>query len=109
MTEEPASPKPESGLSQEILDKFRHHPLPTATIWRVQYMPNSMGVWDAVWAATKALARESMEDLAQEGYYVPEDPRGDYHEMTEPKEVTVELSPAGLLQFAQNYAVDQSE
>lgn len=75
------------------------------TLWRVQFVRSSIGVWDAQWFAAESDALAFFNALLAEGYD-PELDDGSQGSVIDPEQIAVDLSPAGLLAFANQFAVD---
>lgn len=82
----------------------------TVTLWYVEFVSNNIGIWDRSWYASEKEAQERYEELCTEHDHDPSDPpapTGEYGDVTEPQSVEIELTEAGVLAFAENYAVDR--
>lgn len=81
-----------------------------ATLWRIEYVGNSQGVWEAMWFATYEEAKAEFDLLVKCRRYQPTDePCGEYGEILAPQKVVVELTPEGVLAFANEYALGLAE
>lgn len=81
----------------------------TLRIWRIQFCLNNLGVWDQRWSATEQEARDDFEHHCSKLGCTPERDDGSWGSIIEPEPVDVEMTAAGLLLFANNYACDQSQ
>lgn len=84
------------------------------TLYFFEYCDNNLGIWNRAWALTKEAAEESREETAKrlgvEDDYKPDEviggDSGDYGDILPVDSVEVELTPEGILNFANNYAVE---
>ena len=82
----------------------------TITLWYYEFVSNNIGIWDRAWFASEQEAREGYAAACTEYDQDPETPKeptGEYGDVAEPQSVEVELTAAGVLAFAQNFAVDR--
>lgn len=80
---------------------------PTTTLWQVEFCANNMGIYDRAWFATRPEAAAWRRDRIKSGDSNPRTEQGCYGSIDKPEKVKVELTVAGLLQFANNWAVDR--
>jgi len=78
----------------------------TAMLWTFEFCDSGIGVWDREWHATEAQARAAHAKKIEEGYDPNSEMCGEEGDLGEVTAVDVELSPAGVLAFAERYAVD---
>lgn len=82
-------------------------PAPIVTLHFFEYVANSIGIYSRSWHATKREAeKERARMIEREGYEPPEGDslEGNEHEISEVQSARVELTPRGLLTFADHYA-----
>jgi hypothetical protein len=74
------------------------------TLYRVQLVPGELGYWDSIWFATRGAARAERKRYIEEEGYNPKLDGGEYHAIMGVERIHVELSQAGVLEFAGHYA-----
>lgn len=77
------------------------------TLHYFEMVSNGLGVYDRSWHLSREDAEEERERLIEEeGYEETEEPDGSEGQIGSVKSEVVQLTPEGLLSFAQSYAVD---
>jgi hypothetical protein len=84
---------------------------PIATLFYFEFCQNNLGVWDREWFLTREEAETARENRADSigtdlDETDDEDLCGEYGDISEVQEEQVPLTTAGLLAFANNFAVD---
>jgi hypothetical protein len=82
---------------------------PTATLYSFEYVPNNLGVWDRRWFESAADAESERAGLIDREGYDPDREGGDWGCIGDVETITVPLTAAGLLDFANTYAIDGGE
>lgn len=77
----------------------------TTTLWTFEFCRNSIGVWDRQWHATREQAEAARAEMIREGFD-PSRQDGEYGALGDVHDVSINLSRAGVLDFARTYAVD---
>ncbi len=80
------------------------------TLWTFEFCINNIGVWDRMWALSAdelETKRGQLRDMIDD-HITPDDLLdGSCGQHSTPARVEVELTPRGLLNFAEEYAVDR--
>lgn len=77
----------------------------TTTLWRIEYVGNDYGIWESKWFLTYEEARVEYGNMIQKGCKPTNEPCGEYGEILIPEEVEIEMTPEGVLAFANECAV----
>lgn len=86
----------------------------TATLWYFEFCISNIGIWDRCWATSKRKldeARRNLRDINSgiDRKITPDDELdGGYGQNSGARSVEVELTPQGVLDFAERYAVDDA-
>lgn len=76
----------------------------TVTLYYIEFVDNGIGVWDKQWFATKEEAEAEYDRKIREDEYDPELDDGSEGGISGPHDVEIQLTPPGLLDFANEYA-----
>lgn len=76
-----------------------------ANLWYVELVSNGLGIWDKEWYATRSEASARFKELQQKGYST-RTCDGGQGSLVAPRMEKIELTPEGVLQFANNFAID---
>lgn len=85
------------------------------TLYYFEFVPNGLGIWDRMWSLTEGEAKDDRANLvggAYADYYtIVEDDEldGTEGQVSGIRSIEVELTPEGLRNFANRFAVDQCE
>lgn len=96
---------------QGIMIALHEDILMKCTLYNVEFCQSSVGIWDKQWFLSEKAAETFRAKKIKEFGHTPEDLEnlemcGEYGDIYEVEAVEVELSPKGLLHFANEYAVD---
>lgn len=80
----------------------------TVTLYSYELVPGGLGIFDREWFPTREAAEEARaQRIKRDGYRKPADGlTGEQLEIGDVEPIDVELSAAGVLSFAREYAID---
>lgn len=83
----------------------------TVTLWYIEFCDNSQGIWHREWAASQGAAqtlhREKLDEFGEDADLDDDNHDGSYGDLRLPVSVAIDLTPRGVLEFANEFATEE--